>query len=591
MGNPIRSTTNKNKAFPHREAFVFHKMKRQFLYAVVFLLPVQAPAQDIDNYFRWPVDGAVSLSANYGELRSNHFHAGLDIRVGGFPGMPVYAAADGYVSRIVARPDGYGRAVYITHPNGATSVYAHLHTFAPALKAHIEAIQYARQRYTVDEQVAKDALPVKKGQLIGAAGNSGSSAGAHLHFEIRHTATETPCNVFSYGYYPLPADTYPPVIRNVAFFSFRLQGDIPYTANFYECPKPARRIKQTIYVPDAFYIGIDAYDAQNGTPAKLAVNRMQVTLDGATVFSCRFEDIPFDAVRYINSAIAYEERQRNNKVFLKTYIEPGNKLQIYRDVKNNGLLSLPDTLLHTIEIKVFDDAGNAAATAFTVQKKPDIPASLFLPETDRRAIAYDDRPASIVKDGLSVTIPQGALYKPAGLFIDAIPGQPDGACSPLWRIHTPETPLHYAMTVKIAADIPGTLFPKALIAGITGNHIYSCGGQWKNNAVETKVRSFGDFFVTVDTIAPVITPAFAKDANLSRQTQLRIKITDDLSGIGAYSGYIDDEWALFEYDEKNKRLLYTFDARRISRGRKHRLLLSVTDNKGNTATLQSAFIW
>lgn len=562
-----------------------------FLYSILFLFPVNVPAQETAHYFRWPVDGTVSLSANYGELRSNHFHAGLDIRVGGVPGMPVYAAAGGYVSRIVARPNGYGRAVYITHPNGTTSVYAHLHTFAPALEAYIRAIQYARQRYTVDEQVAESALPVKKGELVGAAGNSGSSAGAHLHFEIRHTATETPCNVFSYGYYPLPADTYPPVIRNVAFFSFRQQDGIPYTANFYEHSKPPRRIKQTIHVPATFYIGIDAYDAQNGTPAKLAVNRVLVTLDGATVFSCRFEDIPFDAVRYINSAIAYEERQRNNKVFLKTYIEPGNKLGIYRDVKNNGLLSLPDTLPHAVEIKVFDDAGNVAAAAFTVQKKTGNPASLPAPETAALITAHDDRPTTIVKDGLSVAIPKGALYKPAGLFIDTIAGKPGGAYSSLWRIHTPETPLHYAMTLKIAADIPGTLVPKALIAGMDGSHTYSCGGQWKNNAVETSIRSFGDFFVTVDTIAPVITPAFAKGANLGRQTQLKINITDDLSGIGTYSGYIDNEWALFEYDEKNRRLLYTFDAKRIRRGRQHRLLLSVTDNRGNTATLQTAFTW
>jgi hypothetical protein len=147
------------------------------------------------------------------------------------------------------------------------------------------------------------------------------------------------------------------------------------------------------------------------------------------------------------------------------------------------------------------------------------------------------------------------------------------------------------MTVKITADIPDTLQSKALIAGITDNSIYSCGGQWKNNAVETNTRSFGDFFVTVDTIAPVIKPEFAANANLSKHSQLKIKITDNFSGIGSYSGYIDDEWALFEYDEKNKRLLYTFDAKRIKRNKTHNLLLSVTDNKGNTTTLQTAFTW
>jgi hypothetical protein len=567
-------------------------MKRQFLYLTALLLSANVSAQEKEDYYRWPVDGAVSLSANYGELRSNHFHVGVDIRVGGVPGMPVHAVADGYVSRIAARPSGYGRAVYIMHPNGTTSVYAHLHTFAPALKTYVENIQYARQRYTVDIQVPEHALPIKKGQLIGTAGNSGSSAGAHLHFEIRDAGTEIPHNVFSHGYYPVPADARPPVIRNVAFFSFRSHDGIPYIASFHEHLNPARHVKQTVHVPDTFYIGIDAYDRQNDTPAKLAVNRMQVTVDGTTVFDCRFEDIPFDAARCINSAIAYEERQRNRKVFLKTYVEPGNKLEIYRETRNNGLLSLPDTLPHTLEIRVTDDAGNAAVTAFTVQKKTDEPANLLLPDTAKTSTVRWNSTASIVKEGLSVTIPKGALYRSARLWIDTIAGKPDGAYSPVWRIHTPETPLHHSITVKIAADMPAALHAKALIAGITDDRvIYACGGQWKNNAVEVKTGAFGDFFATVDTVPPVIKPEFAAGANLGRQALLKIKITDALSGIGAYSGYIDGEWALFEYDEKNKRLLYTFDAGRITRNRKHNLLLSVTDNKGNTATLQTAFTW
>jgi hypothetical protein len=265
-------------------------------------------------------------------------------------------------------------------------------------------------------------------------------------------------------------------------------------------------------------------------------------------------------------------------------------LEIYRDVKNDGLISLPDTLPHTVEIKVADDAGNYTAAAFTVQAKPNTIVNPPLPDVSPD-VAHWNRSTSIVKKGLFVTVPKGALYQSTELQIDTIAGTPDGAYSPLWHIHTPETPLHYAMTVKIAADIPDILQSKALIAGTTDNNIYSCGGQWKDNAVETKTRSFGDFFVTVDTLAPVIKPEFVINANLSKRSQLKIKITDDLSGIGSYSGYIDDEWALFEYDEKNEKLLYTFDTKRIKRNKQHNLLLSVTDNKGNTATLQTTFIW
>jgi len=554
------------------------------------LLSVSAAAQTAGDGYRLPIDGGLSLSANYGELRANHFHAGLDIRVGGAPGMPLYAVADGYVSRILARPDGYGRAVYITHPNGTTSVYAHLHAFSPAIKSYIENIQYALQRAQIDQPADSAALPVKKGALIGTAGNSGASQGAHLHFEIRDTPSDIPVNVFSRGYYTVPADTYPPTIRAVAFFAFSQAADsIPQCVKFYEQPNPSRKAAHPIDVPDTFYVGIDAYDSHNGAPAKLAYNRLCVAVDGDTVFACRMEDIPFDATRRINSAIAYDERQRHHGVFLKTYIEPQNTLPIYRHVQNDGLISLPDSLPHALEIPVTDDAGNSAAARFTVQKKPvAIPAAV---PAQMASAARHNRQTTITRHGLQVIIPAGALYRSAWIEADSLPERPAAACSPYWHIHTPETPLHYAMTVKMAAQLPDSLHAKALIAGITSRGVYAVGGRWRHNAVEAATRAFGDFFVTIDTIAPVIKPAFAAHANLRRQAELRIRVTDNLSGIAAYSGYIDGKWALFEYDPKNNLLRYRFDPQRLPRNMLHRLLLTVTDAKQNTATLQTTFYW
>jgi len=568
-------------------------MKKLVTYTVLFLLSCAVAAQSYTGYYRLPIDGPLSLSANYGELRANHFHAGIDIRVGGVSGLPVYAVAEGYVSRIAVSPTGYGNAVYIAHPNGTTSLYGHLHVFAPKIKAYIENIQYARQRFAVDMQVAEGELPVRKGEQIGTAGNSGSSSGPHLHFELRDTPLQMPFDMFARGCYAVPTDNMAPVFRNVSFFAYRQTADsMACTALFHTQLNPGKKVPRVVNVPDTFYVGIDVIDRQNGTPARLAPNRVSVTLDGEPVFSCRFEDISFDVSLNVLSAIAYEERIRNGNVLLKTYIEPGNQLSIYDYTPTRGLIALRDTLLHTLEITAIDDAGNNSTTSFTVRKRHNVSVAASLCDSAAWSPAYWNRDNSIRNDGLSVVIPAGALYQSIPITIDSLSERPADAWSPLWRIHTPETPLNSAITVRITADIPEPLRTKALlaIANPKGERS-SAGGRWNDGAVTTTVRSFGDFFVTLDTVPPIITPQFKNGESLSGRAQLRVKINDNFSGIATYNAYIDGEWALFEYDAKNNVLVYNFDAKRIKRGKKHELLITVTDNKQNTASLQTWFVW
>ncbi len=568
-------------------------MRKAFIHIVLLLAAYSATAQDSMCYYRLPIDGPLSLSANYGELRPNHFHGGIDIRVGGVVGMPVYAVAEGYVSRISVSPTGYGNAVYITHPNGTTSVYGHLHVFSPKIKTYIEKIQYARQRFAVDETLDEGVLPVLQGEQIGKAGNSGSSFGPHLHFELRDTPLQLPFDMFARGCFPIPADNIAPVFRNVSFFSFSQTADsLVCTAMFHTQLNPVQKVKQVVNVPDTFYIGIDVIDRQNGTVAKLAPNRVSVMLDGAIVFDCRLEDIGFDVSLCVNSAIAYEERIRSGNVLLKTYIEPGNKLAIYERAPDHGLITLHDTLSHTLEIKAIDDAGNATTTSFIICKRNYPAASNPRCDTAAWIPAYWNRENFISKNGVDVVIPQDALYQSIPMVIDTLTHRPPQALSPLWRIHTPETPLHRAIVVKIAAAIPDSLRSKALlaIANPKGGY-YSAGGRWHDGVVETNVRSFGDFFVALDTVPPTIKPQFKNGENVSKLSQLKIKIGDNLSGVATYTAYIDNEWALFEYDAKNNVLIYNFDARRIKRGRKHELLITVTDNKQNTVSLQTWFVW
>ena len=549
-------------------------------------------AQNISNYYRLPIDGEFSLSANYGELRATHFHAGIDIRVGGVVGKPIFAVAEGYVSRISVSPSGYGKAVYITHPNGTTSVYAHLHTFSPTIKTYIENIQYARQRFAVNETVQAGLLSVKKGEQIGTAGNSGSSGGPHLHFEIRETRQQIPIDVFARDFYKIPTDNIPPTVRNVSFFSYREIDSIPCISLFKQQLKPTQTTQQIIDVPDTFFVGIDVIDTQNGTPAKLAITKLSVMLDEEIIFACVFDSIAFHLSKYINSAIAYDERVRNNHVLLKTYIEPANQLTIYREIKNNGLITLSDTLPHQLKIKATDDTGNTTVRTFTVQKKNNFATANNFCDTTFGVAAYWNQENNIERNGLQITIPSDALYRSTFLVIDSLDKRSENAYSALWRVHTNETPLHRAINLQIAASLPEELKSKALLAGINSKgKIYSAGGRWQNNLLEANVQNFGDYFVTIDTTAPIIKPQFVNGANLSKHTQLKIKITDDLSGIATFNAYIDDKWALFEYDAKNNLLLYTFDSTRIARNQKHKLLLTITDNKQNTNSVELNFTW
>ena len=389
--------------------------KREGLLAGLLLLAGTLPAQETvkewrdGSYYRWPTAGNISLSANYGEVRANHFHSGLDIRVGGAPGVPVLAVADGYVSRISVKPSGYGKAVYITHANGTMSVYGHLDTFSPPIAAYIEQIQYARRRFAVEAFPDTAALTVRQGEAIGAAGNSGSSTGPHLHFEIRDTQTQTPLDVFSHGYYPPPDDRLPPVFRTVLFFSYTETDGVPCIAPFSRQTVRKELIAPVVEVPDTFFIAMDVLDVQPGTPATFGVHRLEVTLDGAPVFACRLTAIPFDLSLYVNSAIAYDEYCRNKRSLLKTYIEPGNRLPVYYNVANRGLLSLPDTLPHRLTATATDDAGNRSSATFIVLRRaaacraaPDCRTEAGTPVTPQSS-------ATLVYAGLQVVVPAAGV--------------------------------------------------------------------------------------------------------------------------------------------------------------------------------------
>ncbi|MDR2449949.1 MAG: M23 family metallopeptidase [Prevotellaceae bacterium] len=565
------------------------------LYCAFPALQAQGPA-----YYRLPLDSnmTLSLAGNFGEPRENHFHSGVDFRVGGQPGARLYAVAGGYVSRISVSPGGYGKAIYIKHPNGATSVYAHLHTFPSKIKKYIERIQYRKQRFAVNEYLDSTLFPVKKGQVVGIAGNSGNSFGAHLHFELRETATDKTLNMIKGGVYRTP-DNIPPKIHNIVFYEYGKSSGIPEISPYSLYVIGNIRKENVVTVPDTFFVAVDVDDRQNGPSGVLGVNRLVVKLDKEVIFAYRMDGFLFEDTKYINSLMAYDWWITQKRPLVKTYLEPGNKLlYVYDKVVNNGLVTLSDSLVHIMEVIAYDDVGNTSLVAFNVRKrKPAVSTGETItneadkPFEVKKVPMFHDSLNVFHERGLKVTVPAGGLYRPVWFTADTLP-RPNSACSAYWRIHTAETPLHHAAQIHLPADVPKHLQSKAVVASYNSKgKITSSGGTWDGDGVGASISSFGDYFVALDTVPPLIEPQFARRANLKRREKLSVKITDNLSGIGSYSATIDGNWALMEYDAKDNMLEYFFDPARLKRDQTHTLVVTVKDKRLNVSTFETDFIW
>jgi hypothetical protein len=551
------------------------------------------------DYFRSPVDTAIALAGNFGEIRPNHFHAGFDIKTNGREGMPVYAAADGYISRIKISPYGYGKALYIRHPNGYTSVYGHLKSFNASIADFTKKTQYYLQSYEIDTLMDADLIPVKKGQLIALSGNTGGSQGPHLHFEIRETATEKPINPYVFGY-KVP-DNVPPRITTVVIYPVG-EGSV----NSRHSPKKIKVAYQkgqhsvfnkmdTITVNGAIGFGIDTYDTENRSSGQNGVYSIELQSGGKRIYYHEMEKFSFENARYVNAHIDYAEKQKHNEKIQKCFLSKNNQLEIYKDVLNNGIISFTDDSVHWIRYIVKDYAGNASVLVLKVKSRSK-PTEIKEPGTAailNTALHFDcAKENKFTKEDVQVSIPANALYDDID-FSYSGPSSVKASFSPLHRIHNTETGLQKAYTLSIRPNrLPDTLQSKACIVSVTekGGRAYE-GGSYKDGWVSTQTKSFGSFTVAVDTVPPRIHTAFSylpkTTADLSKAKTIGIIASDNLSGIRKYRAKIDGNWVLCEYEFKKDLLFYTFDES-VER-RVHTFEIEVSDDKGNTSSLMFSF--
>ncbi len=544
------------------------------------------------GYYAPPVNIPMFLTGNFGELRSNHFHSGIDIRTEGRTGLPIFAVADGYVSRLFISPYGFGHALYIDHPNGTTSVYGHLDAFSATIQKYVRELQYEKESFNIDVPLPAEKFPVKKGEQIALSGNSGSSGGPHLHFEIRDTHSQKTMNPLKH--YPSIKDAISPKILSVMVY--------PVSDDASAAGKQAAKRYETVFYDGAYRIannpvisvsgtvgfGVQAIDYLDGNWSKCGIYSLVLKVDEKTVYSFKMDQFSFDETRYINSHTDYDQKIRFGRSLYKTWIEPGNKLSLYNRNDGNGLYTFSDEKNHRVTYEITDVHGNLSRAIINVVSRK---TNLQKPE-EKGFLFRHDKKNEFEEEGIELEFSEGTFYNNFNFQYEKLPSF-TGIYSDVHGIHNKYTPAHQFFSVKVRTrDLPEQLHNKALLAYIdplARKPLSAIGGTFNKGWIETKMRVFGHVAVVVDSVPPSVVPLSLKNGALTESSQIRFRISDNFSGIDSFRGTIDGQWVLFEFDAKNNLLFYKFDKDRFSFGKQHQLKLTVTDAKGNTRVFESKF--
>jgi hypothetical protein len=546
-----------------------------------------------------PVKIPLLLSSNFGELRIDHFHSGLDIKTQGVTGKEVVAAAAGYIYRISVSPGGFGKALYVKHPSGYSTVYGHLDKFIPEIEDYVITQQYEKKSYLVALFPAKEKFPVKQGELIAYSGNSGSSAGPHLHYEIRKSESEIPVNplLFEFG----TVDNIKPVIEKLVIYPVNHHTIINYENKIEKINVSGGHgnyyipTENEIIISGLAGFGIVSFDLLNDSNNKCAVYDIEFKIDSLTIFKYVMDSFSFNESRFVNSHIDYETFQKENIYIERTFVLPNDKLSVYKDVVNRGIFNFNDNNTHHAEIIVTDAHNNKSRLSFNVKSQSEKSQYITEAETvDRNLkIMPFNRSNKFVSENISISIPSGALYDTLYFSYKKIAGTKD-MLSDLHYVHNKFTPVHKAYTLSIKPGVfPAGKESKMLIVQLGDDQKKSAmNSVWSEGYLTTEVLSFGKFYIGIDSVAPVIIPiGLVSGEDMTGKKEIKIKITDDFSGIKSYEPSLDGNWALFEYDQKNDILIYRFDEQRITKGTKHNLALQVSDNKDNISFYNCDFTW
>jgi hypothetical protein len=573
---------------------------QNFILALLLLLPYLCTAQKHsaphypNNYFRNPLDIPILLAGNFGECRSGHFHSGLDIKTQGKENLPVHAAADGYISRIKTDKGGFGHAIYVIHPNGYTTLYAHLNDYAPFLQKCLRQQQYEKKRWNIDISFPAEKFPVRKGQVIAYSGNTGSSTAPHLHFEIRNTKTEHPLNPQLFGLDVM--DNLPPIADEIVFYSGNVYDrDIAsYTLkkknNTYKpfaISNQKYRINgDTIDVPAGMVgVGINADDYMNGSDNTITFYTAKLLLDDSLQSVVTLDDIGYDVSRYIHAYTDYYAKQVYKKWIQCLFRVPGNKLNsLYTTINEyDGKINLNDGSTHKLNIVLTDNNGNATNIECYIRPTE---VETKNKNSEKCIPFYAGKTNEYSNTNIQFTIDDRQLYDDICFKMETSPDAV--SLSDQFRIHYPYIPLHhyFDLMIKPNKNIAFNLRDKVVL-------LYSDGKDEDGIAAlavdkgwyKASVQNFGTYRLVIDTIPPRINGLQKNGADLSKAKQIAINVKDDITSVKTFSGLIDGKWVCFEQHGSN--FFYVFDEH-CGKG-KHELVFDAEDENGNEVQYKLTF--
>lgn len=536
------------------------------------------------DYFRSPLDITLVIAGTFAELRSNHFHSGLDIKTQNMEGLNVYASANGYVSRIKISAWGYGKALYITHPNGYTTVYAHLKKFSPKIEDYVKKKQYEQESFEIELFPGVEELIIGSNEIVAFSGNTGSSEAPHLHFEIRDKS-ERPINPMLFGLDIL--DSRKPTILSVFAYPIDEKAHINSTNK----KTKLRLIPQTngnytvepIKANGKIGFGIIAYDNQDLAANKNGLSNIQTFFNGHKNFEIDFSRFSFDETQHLNRFINYEHYKETKARIQQLFVKSNNPLSLYKDIDEDGYLSILDSTASIYKIVTNDFKGNETLiTISIVGEKNDSIIPKEVKVTDHFINADQ---ATLLEEGhVTVHLPSKTFYE--DFYIDF------KVNSDTLKLHEPNVPTQKQFFIDFnISNYAEADKDNLFIAKLSGyrNYLNYVPTTKKGDVLSTRTKDLGTYVIGIDDKAPTITPInFQEGKWLSNYRYLKVKISDSLSGINNYRATINGKWILMEYEPKKNELVLDFNDNIIT-DTKNILKIIVTDNVGNSSTFETFF--
>ena len=554
------------------------KLFLKILYTLFFLCNVNIVfSQDID--FHTPIDAPFDLSGTFGEYRSR-FHTGIDFKSRGVLNQKIFSIEEGYISRIEVNNYGYGKVIYIDHPNGYTSVYAHLNNFNTEIDTYIKSEHYKLKSSTLKKFPKKDELKVKKGELIGYSGNTGGSFGPHLHFEIRDTDTQDALNplIFNYEY----LDTERPIIRGLYLIDEEntLVSSLPVK-------KEIRKLNDSTYTTDDIEyskktgLGIDIYDIQyKGLFNQNGVYKVDLLIDSILVYSFKMDRIKFSQNHYRKIMYDYISAIKNKTKVLKVFTPRNADLSFLRNNDFNGILDPIKYLNSDISIRVSDWNNNSSYLNFRI-KATDSKDEIF---TYDGIEILTNQNYEINKNLSLIEIRKNSFYNDLLLNISYERDTLD--------LGEDKNPFRSSITIKIPQAISDTLeLRQSFIGRVKDEKITYINSKRDDSYIYAKTSSLGKYIISRDTVKPDIRPInFKQNSNISNRSSIRLRLKDDISGIKSYNAFLNGKWALFEYEPKLNLIFHNISDKIINEG-ENILIINYQDGVGNKGVYKTTIYY